>query len=338
MYTTCFDYDLPEGAIAQQPVEPRDAARLLVDEGASREPTHHRVRDLPSFLREGDLVVLNETRVRPARLDLCKHTGGRVEVLLLEQIEASLGAVWEVLVRPGRRVPPGTELSHDDVVVLEVGERLEGGRRVVRFAPGVEPEALAAKIGELPLPPYIKESPVDVERYQTVFGRPVSSAAAPTAGLHLTDGTLAAIRARGSDVAIVELAIGLDTFRPMETDRIEDHVMHSERYRVPAETWTAVKEAERVIAVGTTVTRALESVAASGALEGRTELFIHGDYQWQVVDALLTNFHLPRSSLLAMIDSFIGPRWRTLYETALVDHYRFLSFGDAMLLLQRGRS
>ncbi len=334
MDTTCFDYDLPADSVAQRPVEPRDSARLLVDTGPGREPTHGHVRDLPVLVGRGDLIVVNETRVRRARLQLHKATGGRVEVLLLAPFEQG---GWEVLVRPGRRVPPGTELFHEGVPVLEVTDRLDDGRRVAWFVPGVDPEELAGDIGELPLPPYIHASPEDPERYQTVYSRAVSSTAAPTAGLHLTGALLAAVSDAGARVEVVELAVGLDTFRPIAAERIEAHTMHSERYRVPAETWEAVAEADRVVAIGTTVVRALEAVAKSGELEGQTEIFIHGDFEWEVVDSLLTNFHLPRSTLLAMIDSFIGPRWRTIYETAIAEGYRFLSFGDAMFLPSRGR-
>jgi S-adenosylmethionine:tRNA ribosyltransferase-isomerase len=320
-------YDLPERAIAQQPAEPRDSARLLVDRGERSAPAHHRVRDLPELLRAGDLVVLNETRVLPARLRLRKATGGQVEVLLVE--DEGDGA-WTALVRPGRRLPPGTVLDAGDLVV-RIGERLEGGtRRVV-----VESDDLAASLakhGEVPLPPYITAPLDDPERYQTVYATAPGSVAAPTAGLHLTEGVLDGLRARGVDIATVDLHVGLDTFRPVTAARIEDHEVHAEWYSVPAPTLAAIERATRVVAIGTTTVRALESAATTGEPSGRTRLLITGGYDWKVVDVLLTNFHMPRSTLLLLVESFVGPRWRDLYALALREGYRFLSFGDAMLL------
>jgi len=322
-----YDYTLPESAIAQSPAEPRDSARLLaaVDDAVC----HARIRDLPDLLRPGDLLVVNDTRVLPARLRLTKASGGSVEVFLLEPSGADGPGWWECLVRPSRKVVPGTVLYHGDVAVAVAGEVLDGGRRRVELL--VEPEAH----GEVPLPPYITTPLADPERYQTVYARRPASAAAPTAGLHLTPEVLDRCRERGIGLAAVELVVGLDTFRPVTAERPEDHVMHSEAYVVPAETWDAVQAAERVVAVGTTSVRALESAAARGELAGRTDLFIHGDYDFQVVDVLLTNFHMPRSSLLLLLAAFCGPRWRSLYETALADGYRFLSFGDAMLVGRR---
>lgn len=335
-----FSYDLPEEAIAQVPVEPRDAARLLVDDGPGAAPRHLRVADLPDLVEAGDVVVVNDTRVLPARLRLRKASGGEVEVLLLEP---SADGRWEALVRPGRRVPPGTVLHVDgheqagdggDGLSVEVGERLDGGRRLVRLLAADEEAALAAH-GAAPLPPYIHAPLADQERYQTVYADRPGSVAAPTAGLHLTPEVLERCRARGVEVRTVDLAVGLDTFRPVTADRVEDHRMHSERYAVPAETMAACRSARRVLAVGTTTVRALESAAATGRLSGRTDLFIHGDHPFRVVDLLLTNFHLPGSSLLLLVDAFVGPRWRELYATALASGYRFLSFGDAMLLRRR---
>jgi S-adenosylmethionine:tRNA ribosyltransferase-isomerase len=327
MDAAALDYDLPEDAIAQVPVEPRDAARLLVDGGPGRRPRHHVVADLPDLLRPGDLLVLNDTRVRPARLRLRRPGGGPAEVLLLDPGE---GGRWEALVRPGRKLRPGTRLEGPDGLVAVVGDDLGAGRRVVTIEGDVE------AAGELPLPPYIHVPLADPERYQTVYARRAASAAAPTAGLHLTDDVLARCRDRGVDMAVVELAVGLDTFRPMTESRVEDHVIHREAYAVSEATMAACDRADRVVAVGTTVVRALESAAATGELSGHTALFIHGDYRFRVVDVLLTNFHLPRTTLLALIDAFVGPRWRHLYEIAQADGYRFLSFGDAMLLT-RGR-
>lgn len=326
-----FDYELPAQAIAQTPVEPRDAARLLVATDPDGQVTHRRVSDLPELLDEGDVVVVNETRVLPARLLLTKETGGAVEVLLLEpQVDDSGG--WEALVRPSRRLPPGTKLRAGDDLTVEIGEPLPNGRRAVRLhtAAGEELTALASH-GVTPLPPYITEPLADAERYQTVYATSPGSVAAPTAGLHITDDVLARCRSNGIEVVTVDLAVGLDTFRPVSAERAEDHVIHTERYRVPEETLKKCDRAQRVVAVGTTTVRALES-AARGRLEGRTDLFIHGDFEFKVVDLLLTNFHLPRSSLLLLLAAFAGERWRDLYAVALAEDYRFLSFGDAMLV------
>jgi S-adenosylmethionine:tRNA ribosyltransferase-isomerase len=318
---SAYDYDLPASAIAQTPAEPRDSARLLVATDPSGEVAHRRVSDLPDLLDEGDLLVVNETRVLPARLHLQKATGGAVEVLLLEELDGH----WEALVRPGRRVPPGTVLNGGPGLVVEVGDDVGEGRRRVRVDGDI------AKYGEVPLPPYIHEALPDSERYQTVYAAVPGSVAAPTAGLHLTEAVLDRCRARGVELTTVDLAVGLDTFRPVTAERPEDHQIHSERYRVSRQTLDACRSAKRVVAVGTTTVRALES-AAAGPLEGRTSLFIHGDYDFQVVDVLLTNFHLPRSSLLLLLAAFMGERWRELYDVALREGYRFLSFGDATLV------
>ena len=323
MDTSDLDYDLPERAIAQQPIEPRDAARLLVDRGPSMPPEHHVVADLPELLQPGDVLVVNDSRVRPARLRLRKDTGGNVEVLLLEPVDDE----WEVLVRPSRKVREGTRLVSDDgAVVAVVREPLGDGRWIVSVEGDLD------RAGDVPLPPYVHERLADPERYQTVFARRPVSAAAPTAGLHLTEPLLERCRARGVEVATIELAVGLDTFRPVTEARVEDHTMHSESYIVPASTMSACRAARRVVAIGTTVVRALESATARDELDGRTDLFITRGFEFRVVDVLLTNFHVPRTTLLALIDAFVGPRWRDLYATALADGYRFLSFGDAMLV------
>jgi S-adenosylmethionine:tRNA ribosyltransferase-isomerase len=330
-----LDYDLPHHRIAQQPVEPRDAARLLVDRGPGAEPDHRRIRDLPSLVRPGDVMVVNDTRVLRARLRLRKATGGAVEVLLLEATADG----WEALVRPSRKVPPGTELfvaggtaDAGDVALVRVDDDLGDGRRRVHLLAGGDDLDVVERHGEVPLPPYVRERLADPERYQTVYASRPASVAAPTAGLHLTPAVLDRCRDAGAELHRVELVVGMGTFRPISAERVEDHDMHEERYHVPPATLEACRAARRVLAVGTTSVRALESAAATGRLEGRTDLFVHGEYPWRVVDLLLTNFHLPRSSLLAMIESFVGPRWRQLYGTALAGDYRFLSFGDAMLL------
>ena len=322
MRTAELDYDLPDAAIAQVPVEPRDTARLLCDQGPGRAPTHRRVRDLPDLVRPGDVIVINDTRVRAARVHLRKSTGGAVEVLLLEP---RTGELWEALIRPSRKVNVGTWLGE----TVEVVERLGDGRWLVAVHGDL------SDIAEVPLPPYIREPLADPERYQTVFARREASVAAPTAGLHLTNDVIDRCRGQGARVEAIELVVGLDTFRPVTVEDLDDHAIHTERYEVPAATMEAVERAERVIAIGTTVVRALESAGLTGSLTGRTDLFIRRGYDFRVVDALVTNFHVPRSTLLALIDAFIGPRWRDLYAVALAEGYRFLSFGDAMYVERR---
>lgn len=329
MRTEDFAYDLPEAAIAQTPVEPRDAARLLVDRGPDEAPEDHTVADLPTLVRPGDLLVVNDTRVIPARLRLAKSTGGAVEVLLAERTG---DREWTALVRPSRRVPPGTVLERDGDEVLLVGDTVGDGERSVRLLGDEEPLALVHRLGTLPLPPYITTALDDPERYQTVFARRPGSAAAPTAGLHLTPNVLDRCVAAGATVAEVDLEVGLGTFAPIRAERVEDHTVHTERYVIPETTVHAIERAERVIAVGTTVVRALESWSATGAPAGTTDLFIRRGHEFARVDVLLTNFHVPRSSLLVLVDAFVGDRWRDLYATALDRGYRFLSFGDAMLL------
>jgi S-adenosylmethionine:tRNA ribosyltransferase-isomerase len=345
-----LDYELPERLIAQTPIEPRDAARLLVDRGPERPCEDHTVADLPGLLRPDDLVVLNETRVLPARVAIRRDGGGAGEVLLLEPldpavVEAAGGQEgdpewWQALCRPSRKLRVGQRVrSEVGALEFEIGEELGDGRRLVRPIHDGDLLASLDVAGVAPLPPYIHERLDDEERYQTVFSRRPASAAAPTAGLHLTPAVFDELRARGVQIETVELVVGLDTFRPISTERVEAHVIHSEQYAVPAETWAAVEAAQedgrRVVAVGTTTVRALESVATLGTLTGRTRLFITPGFQFKAVDVMMTNFHLPRSSLLAMVEAFVGPRWRELYATAVARDYRFLSFGDAMLLDRR---
>ena len=335
MHLADFDYDLPEARIAQEPREPRDAARLLVDRGALGSD-HRLVRDLPSLLEPGDVLVVNDTRVLPARLHLARRSGGAVEVLLLDALDVERRR-WEALVRPARKIRPHEVLvTGDGSDAVEVIGRSDNGDTMVVSVLG-EGDVLErlATIGETPLPPYITTQLADPARYQTVYANRPGSAAAPTAGLHLTDGLLATLQEQGVQVARVELVVGLDTFKPISVDDPLQHPMHSERYRVPAETLEVCRAARRVVAIGTTSVRALESAATLGELEGRTRLFIHRGYDWKLVDLLLTNFHLPRTTLLMMIDAFVGSRWKALYETALAEEYRFLSFGDAMLLDRR---
>ncbi|HUF98354.1 MAG TPA: tRNA preQ1(34) S-adenosylmethionine ribosyltransferase-isomerase QueA [Ilumatobacter sp.] len=342
MHLSDFDYDLPQERIAQTPIAPRDAAQLLVDRG-SAEPEHRHVRDLTELLRTGDLLVVNDTKVLPARLALRRATGGAAEVLLLEPLDGER-RVWEALVRPARRLKPQEVLATvGGAPVIRIGDRTAAGDtfivELLASSGSLDALAILDRHGEMPLPPYITERLADPDRYQTVYAQQPGSSAAPTAGLHFTPELLADLDARGVRRAEVELVVGLDTFRPIGTDNPLDHQMHTERYRVPQATWDACRATQvsggRVVAVGTTSVRALESAAARGELTGRTDLFIHRGFDWQVVDLMMTNFHLPRTTLLMMIDAFVGDRWRRHYETALDRDYRFLSFGDAMLLDRR---
>jgi S-adenosylmethionine:tRNA ribosyltransferase-isomerase len=312
MHTSELDYELPSDLIAQRPLDRRDASRLLVYDRRDGGLQHRGVRDLAELL-DGYLVVVNDTRVLPARLRVRRPGGGAAEVLLLEQDDDGL---WEALARPGRRLRPGMELGPVTLV-----ERLEHGRWRVRL--DGEPA------GEAPLPPYITEPLADPERYQTVFAHEPGSAAAPTAGLHLTEELLGRL-----DVERVTLHVGLDTFRPVTAKTLDAHEIHSERYRVEPEAWRRIEAAPRVAAVGTTTVRVLETVAAGGPLEGRTRLFVTPGHEFRRVDALVTNFHLPRSTLLALVMAFAGvEETRRLYREAIAERYRFYSFGDAMLIL-----
>ena len=325
-----IDYELPEKLIAQHPVEPRDSARLLVATNPSK-VEHKHVTDLVDFLEAGDVMVVNDTRVLPARLALHRKTGGAAEVLLLEQRSSDF-RLWEALVKPASKIKQDEVLEYFGKRVVRVGPRTEAGDTFVVEILDENPMELLQRIGAMPLPPYIRSSLTDLERYQTVYARRMASAAAPTAGLHFTPELMARIVAKGVVVETVELVVGLDTFKPISTDDPLDHLIHSESYSVEQRVMDACRDAKRVIAVGTTATRALESVTASGQLSGRTSLFITPGFQWKVVDMMLTNFHLPKTSLLLMIESFIGSRWRDIYAEAISEQYRFLSFGDAMLL------
>lgn len=332
-----IDYELPEELIAQTPVEPRDSARLLVD--SSNGIQHRQVSDFVEYLQPGDVVVVNHTRVLPARLKLKRRTGGAVEVLLLEERDAEQ-LLWEALVRPGGKLSVGEEiLDGAGSVLLRIGERSQAGDTFfVQFVAGSHDEVMRriVEVGEIPLPPYITTALADQNRYQTVFSHDQKSSAAPTAGLHFTPELLTRIRDAGVEICEVELVVGLDTFQPISAENPLDHVIHTESYRVPVESLDACKRAHgrggRVIAIGTTATRALESAATLGQLQGRTNLFITPGYEWNVVDMMLTNFHMPRTTLLLMVESFIGVKWRAIYSEAITMRYRMLSFGDAMLL------
>ena len=322
-----FDYDLPVEAIAQVPVENRDDSRLLVT-GPLQDSMFGK---LPEYLRAGDLLVVNATRVRAARLKGRRPTGGAIELLVL----GPRGDHWEALAKPSRKLTPGQVLDFGELTGEVVSVAAEG-RVVVRLRGEPDIEDAIARTGSAPYPPYIKTGPADSERYQTVYGDRVGSAAAPTAGLHFTPDLLG--RLRGVALASIYLDIGLDTFRPITTSRLEDHVMHSESYEIPKaaadQIASAMQEGRRVVAVGTTVVRALESAAAGGSVRagpGSTELFIRPGFESRVVEALVTNFHRPRSSLLAMVAALL-PDWREAYQHALTERYRFLSFGDAMFI------
>ncbi len=309
-----LDYVLPEELIAQHPPQRRDRSRLLVHDRPSGETAHRRFDDLPAELQDGTLVVVNDTRVLPARLRLERPGGGKAEVLLLERLGEN--GVWEGLARPSRKLRPGQRLGP-----VELLEPLGEGRWRLRLE--------GAPAGEPPLPPYIHEPLADPERYQTVYAEQEGSAAAPTAGLHFTPDLLARL-----DVERVTLHVGLDTFRPLAVEVVEEHPLHSERYEVAPEAWERIRAAERVLAVGTTTVRVLESLARGAPLGGRTELFVTPGFEFRRVDALLTNFHLPRSTLLALVMAFAGvEETRRLYKLAIAERYRFYSFGDAMLLL-----
>ena len=313
MRTSELDYELPPELIAQRPLERRDESRLLVYDRATRAVRHRVFRDLPDELPRGALVVVNDTRVVPARLRLRRPTGGEAEVLLLEELEPG---TWEALARPSRRLRPGMRLGP-----VELVDALGEGRWRVRLE--------GEPAGETPLPPYITEPLADPDRYQTVYADEPGSAAAPTAGLHFTTEGLAEL-----DVERVTLHVGLDTVRPVTSEELEQHELHSERYRVEADAWGRIRAAETVVAVGTTTVRTLESLARGAPLAGRTRLFVTPGFEFRRVDALVTNFHLPRSSLLALVMAFSGvEETRRLYRLAIEERYRFYSFGDAMLVL-----
>lgn len=339
--TAAYDYDLPEELIAQNPVEPRDASRLLVLPRGEGDLSHRRFTDLPELLCPGDLLVLNDTRVWHARLWGVKASGGaRVELLLLRPLDAR-ETLWEALVRPGRRLPPGTEILLPGGHAV-VGSRREDGLREVQFflAAGTVRQLLAAS-GEVPLPPYIHATNAPPERYQTVYARQEGSAAAPTAGLHFTEELFGRLATKGVKTAFVTLHVGLGTFRPVESDDVRHHIMHEERCTLPENTAVAVARTRalggRVVAVGTTVVRTLESFAQrdGNVQPGTTDtkLFITPGFPFRVVDALVTNFHLPRSTLLMLVSAFAGyDRVRWAYQRAVEERYRFFSFGDAMFI------
>jgi S-adenosylmethionine:tRNA ribosyltransferase-isomerase len=340
MKTSDFHYELPTELIAQTPIDRRDQSRLMCLDRYSGDIAHRYFYDLPELLREGDCLVLNDSRVLPARLLGARETGGAVEVVLLRDRG---GDVWECLTRPGRKTKPGARLffGNGELTAAVEGE-LEGGNRLIRFNyDGIFLEALE-RLGKMPLPPYIREALEDAERYQTVYARPSGSAAAPTAGLHFTQELLDTLAARGVVIKKLTLHVGLGTFRPVKTENVEAHQMHAEYFELPAETAEAVnaakREGRRVLAVGTTSCRSLESAAAdAGTVKpyaGFTDAFFYPGYRFKCVDGLITNFHLPESTLIMLVSAFAG-RENVLnaYGEAVRERYRFFSFGDAMLIV-----
>ena len=335
-----FSFDLPEELIAQTPLQRRDGSRLMHLDPRTGAIEHRHFYELPEYLREGDCLVVNDTRVLPARLLGTRKSGGSVELLLLRDLG---DGCWECLSRPGRKTKPGTELSFGNGALTATVEAVaEGGNRIVQFHyEGIFLEVLE-RLGKMPLPPYIKEELQDAERYQTVYSRELGSAAAPTAGLHFTPELLDRIRAMGVSVCSITLHVGLGTFRPVKEEEIEDHAMHSEYCIIPQETADVINRTRerggRVIAVGTTSCRTLESFAGEdGSLEaasGWTDIFIYPGYRFKCIDALVTNFHLPESTLIMLVSALAG-REHVLhaYEVAVRERYRFFSFGDAMLIL-----
>lgn len=333
-----YDYYLPENLIAQTPLEKRDESRLLVFDRKTKDIYHRQFKDITSFLKKGDVLVLNNTRVLPARLVGKKDTGASVEILLLKRRNMT---DWEVLLKPAKRVKIGTILTISDELKCELLEVLDDGNRMVRFIFDGVFEDILDRVGSMPLPHYIHEKLKDKERYQTVYNKVEGSAAAPTAGLHFTNELLQKIRDMGVEILELTLDVGLGTFRPCKEDDITKHVMHTEHYRLSQEVADKINKAKienrRVIAVGTTSVRTLETVAQKGmpleASEGDTSIFIYPPYKFKVVDALITNFHLPKSTLIMLVSAFAGyENTMNIYETAVENQYRFFSFGDAMFI------
>jgi S-adenosylmethionine:tRNA ribosyltransferase-isomerase len=352
MDLAAFDYELPGELIAQEPLADRAGARMLVLHRAEGRWEDRRFRDLPEFLGEGDCLVLNDTRVFPARLfgrragahalpigkknpKRREYLSGEVEVFLLRAVSPD-GRDWEALVRPGRKMPVGERVEFADGLEGEVIARGEFGERTVRFHGAGNLFQEFEKIGHVPLPPYIKraDEPADRERYQTVFAREKGSVAAPTAGLHFTPEVIEACCARGAEVAYVTLHVGLGTFQPLHAERVEDGRLHAERYQVTQDNEAKMRAARRVVTVGTTSVRTIESAWAEGRMSGETDIFIYPGYQFRGVGAMLTNFHLPRTSLLLLVCAFAGTELAlAAYRHAVEARYRFYSYGDCMLVV-----
>ena len=339
MKVSDFNYNLPEELIAQHPYDKRDEARLMVLDRKTQTIEHKVFKDIIDYLEPGDCLVINNTKVLPARLLGKKDTGAKIEFLLLKRIE---GDYWEVMVRPGNKLKPGTKVSFGDgILKAEILEVLEGGNRKVKFEyKGIFNEILD-KIGLMPLPPYIKETLKDKDKYQTVYAKYDGSAAAPTAGLHFTEELLDKIKKKGIEVANVTLHVGIGTFRPVKVENVEDHLMHSEHFYIKQEDVDKINKAKetghRVIAVGTTSCRVLESISDETgkvkATEGDTSIFIYPGYKFKCLDCLITNFHLPESTLIMLVSSLAGREFiLKAYNEAVKERYLFFSFGDAMLI------
>lgn len=339
MKTSDFYYDLPQELIAQTPIEPRDASRLMVLSKEDGSISHNHFFDLPKFLKKGDCLVLNDTRVLPARLyGVRKDTGSTVEFVLLRQHGSRL---WECLAGPGKKAKKGCEFSFSDKLSAVVADVKADGNRMLEFCFDGDFFAALDEVGQMPLPPYIKEKLKDRERYQTVYSKQAGSAAAPTAGLHFTPQMLDEIKRSGVKIAYVTLHVGLGTFRPVKTEDITEHKMHSEHYYIPKEAAGLINETKksggRVICVGTTSCRTLESCAAKyggiRACSGETDIFIYPGFRFRCMDALITNFHLPESTLIMLVSAFAGyENTMNAYKTAVSEKYRFFSFGDAMFI------
>lgn len=340
MKTSDFYYDLPERLIAQTPITPRNASRMLVLDRQTGNTEHKHFYDLGQYLKPGDCLVLNDTRVLPARIyGTRKDTDAVVEFLLLKQRGVKL---WECLAGPGKKAKAGTVFTFNEELSAEVKEVLEDGNRILQFSCKGDFYAALEKVGQMPLPPYIKEKLTDQERYQTVYSHELGSAAAPTAGLHFTEEMLAELKEAGIGIAYVTLHVGLGTFRPVKAENIAEHKMHTEFYKVPEETAEIIQKTKekggRVICVGTTSCRTLESVASKYgkiiATEGETDIFIYPGYKFLCMDGLITNFHLPESTLIMLVSAFAGyDNTMNAYKQAVKEEYRFFSFGDCMVIL-----
>ena len=337
--TSDFYYELPKELIAQTPAQPRDSSRLMVIDRKRKTVEHRHFYDITEYLKEGDCLIVNDSRVLPARIYGTKKTGARVEFLLLSQ---SYGNVWECLSKPGKKAREGDEFSFGDVMKCRVKEVLENGNRLVEFECEENFYSALDKVGQMPLPPYITKKLEDKERYQTVYSRELGSAAAPTAGLHFTPELMRKIENKGVKIGYVTLHVGLGTFRPVKVDDVTEHKMHSEHYEMPEKTARLINQTKenggRVIAVGTTSCRTLETVAKehngkAEACEGFTDIFIYPGYEFKLLDGLITNFHLPESTLIMLVSAFAG--YDTImnsYKNAVEEKYRFFSFGDAMAI------
>ncbi|MBQ8931670.1 MAG: tRNA preQ1(34) S-adenosylmethionine ribosyltransferase-isomerase QueA [Ruminiclostridium sp.] len=342
MLKSDFNYELPEELIAQTPLEPRDSSRLMKIDRASGEIIHDRFYNICDYLQKGDLLVMNDSKVFPARIFGTKQeTGAAVQFLLLDQITQTR---WEVMVKPGKRLKIGTKVDFSGLMTAEIVDVAEGGNRIAEFTFEGNIFDVLDRIGQMPLPPYITAKLENKNRYNTIYSNEVGSAAAPTAGLHFTENVFASLKEKGVDTAFVTLHVGLGTFRPVKEDNILDHKMHIEHYSIPEETAQKIKECKarggRVIAVGTTSCRTLESAASLNenneiiACSKDTGIFIYPGYQFKVIDGLITNFHLPESTLIMLVSAFLG-REKTLsaYQTAIDERYRFFSFGDSMIII-----